>query len=58
MHLLNFEGLLYFSTNNRHFKLAPELGEKYRVQDITTTTIDQDFKRHSSIHQCYKITKM
>lgn len=56
MRVLNPEGVLYFSTNNRQFKLAPELLEKYKVEDITAKTIDLDFKRNAKIHQCYKIT--
>lgn len=57
MRVLNPEGVLYFSTNNRHFKLAHEVTEKYKVEDISAATIDQDFKRHAKIHQCFKITK-
>ncbi|WP_040534160.1 bifunctional 23S rRNA (guanine(2069)-N(7))-methyltransferase RlmK/23S rRNA (guanine(2445)-N(2))-methyltransferase RlmL [Legionella drancourtii] len=55
MRLLNPGGVLYFSTNFRQFKLDPELSEKYAVQDISAETIDQDFKRNSKIHYCYKI---
>lgn len=55
MRLLNPGGVLYFSTNFRQFKLNPELSEKYAVQDISAQTIDQDFKRDTKIHYCYKI---
>ncbi|HAT8180127.1 TPA: 23S rRNA (guanine(2445)-N(2))/(guanine(2069)-N(7))-methyltransferase, partial [Legionella pneumophila] len=55
MRLLNPNGVLYFSTNLRQFKLEPMLKEKYAVQDITLQTIDQDFKRNSKIHHCFKI---
>ncbi|HFK5908535.1 TPA: bifunctional 23S rRNA (guanine(2069)-N(7))-methyltransferase RlmK/23S rRNA (guanine(2445)-N(2))-methyltransferase RlmL [Legionella pneumophila] len=55
MRLLNPNGVLYFSTNLRQFKLEPMLKEKYAVQDITSQTIDQDFKRNSKIHHCFKI---
>ena len=55
MRLLNPGGVLYFSTNFRQFKLDPELSEKYAVQDISAQTIDQDFKRNTKIHYCYKI---
>ena len=44
MHLLNPDGVLYFSTNFRQFKLDPGLAEKYSVQDVSAQTIDQDFK--------------
>lgn len=55
MHLLNPDGVLYFSTNFRQFKLDPLLEEKYSVQDISNQTIDQDFKRNHKIHHCFKI---
>lgn len=55
MRLLNPNGVLYFSTNFRQFKLDPVLKEKYSIQDISNQTIDQDFKRNHKIHQCYKI---
>lgn len=55
MQVLNPDGVLYFSTNFRKFKLDPVVMEKYTVQDISHQTIDQDFKRNEKIHQCYKI---
>ena len=55
MRLLNPDGVLYFSTNFRQFKIDPQLKEKYAVVDITSQTIDQDFKRNHKIHYCFKI---
>lgn len=55
MRLLNPNGVLYFSTNLRQFKLDPQLKEKYSVHDISAQTIDQDFKRNQKIHHCFKI---
>jgi len=55
MRLLNPDGILYFSTNLRQFKLDANLAEKYSVQDISAQTIDQDFKRNNKIHHCFKI---
>ncbi len=55
MRLLNPDGVLYFSTNFRQFKLDESLEEKYVVEDISAQTIDTDFKRHAKIHYCYKI---
>ncbi len=55
MALLKPNGILYFSTNLRKFKLQPEISSKYKVQDISSLTIDQDFKRNSKIHHCFKI---
>ena len=53
MRLLNKNGILYFSTNFRQFKLSPEIIQKYDVQDISAETIDLDFKRNQRIHQCF-----
>ncbi|KTD42381.1 bifunctional 23S rRNA (guanine(2069)-N(7))-methyltransferase RlmK/23S rRNA (guanine(2445)-N(2))-methyltransferase RlmL [Legionella quateirensis] len=55
MRLLNPDGVLYFSTNFRQFKLDPQLKEKYSIQDISSQTIDQDFKRNNKIHHCFKL---
>lgn len=56
MNLLNKDGVLYFSTNFRQFKLDAALNDQYRIQDISSQTIDQDFKRNNKIHYCFKIT--
>ncbi|CEG55515.1 bifunctional 23S rRNA (guanine(2069)-N(7))-methyltransferase RlmK/23S rRNA (guanine(2445)-N(2))-methyltransferase RlmL [Legionella fallonii] len=55
MRLLNPDGVLYFSTNFRQFKMDPQLEEKYAIEDISSQTIDQDFKRNPKIHRCFKI---
>ena len=55
MRLLNPDGVLYFSTNFRQFKLDPVLEEKYSVVNISSQTIDLDFKRNHKIHHCFKI---
>lgn len=55
MHLLNPDGVLYFSTNLRSFKLDLALKEQYAIEDISAQTIDQDFKRNTKIHYCFKI---
>ena len=55
MQLLYPGGTLYFSTNFRQFKLAPQLREDYQVRDISADTIDIDFKRNPRIHQCFVI---
>lgn len=57
MRLLNPEGILYFSTNFRQFKLSPLISEKYVIRDISPETIDVDFKRSKRIHYCFMITK-
>lgn len=55
MKLLNPNGTLYFSTNFRQFKLSPQIGQQYAVQDISADTIDLDFKRNKRIHQCFMV---
>ncbi|MFN7826054.1 MAG: class I SAM-dependent methyltransferase [Pseudobdellovibrionaceae bacterium] len=47
-------GLLLFSNNKRKFKLDPELEQGFRVKDITTATIPQDF-HDQKIHVCFEI---
>ncbi len=58
MKLLKPEGVLYFSTNFRQFKLSPLLEQRYQVKNITAQTIDVDFKRSKRIHQCYSIRSL
>ncbi len=53
---LDKEGVLYFSTNFRKFKLNEEAFPGMQIKDVTRDTIDQDFQRDSKIHQCYQIT--
>ena len=55
MRLLYPGGTLYFSSNFRQFKLSPRIIEEYTVRDISTETIDLDFKRNTRIHQCFII---
>lgn len=55
MHLLYPGGKLYFSTNFRQFKLSTRIMEEYTVHDISSETIDIDFKRNQKIHQCFII---
>jgi len=54
--LLATEGVLYFSTNFRRFKIdLPGLSE-LSVVDISAKTIPEDFSRNPRIHYCWKIT--
>lgn len=55
MRLLKPTGVLYFSTNNRKFKLDSAISEKFSVENITPKTIDKDFARRSNIHHCFLI---
>ena len=55
--LLAPEGILYFSTNFRRFKIdMPGLSE-LTVEDISAATIPEDFSRNPRIHYCWKITR-
>lgn len=55
--LLTKDGTLYFSTNFRKFKLdEPALSEAI-VENISSSTIPNDFARNPKIHYCWKIQK-
>ncbi|MGH8528247.1 MAG: bifunctional 23S rRNA (guanine(2069)-N(7))-methyltransferase RlmK/23S rRNA (guanine(2445)-N(2))-methyltransferase RlmL [Nevskiales bacterium] len=49
-------GTLYFSTNRRRFKLDQAALAQLTAQDITTHTLDEDFKRPPPPHRCWKFT--
>ena len=53
--LLNKGGIIYFSNNLRSFKIdnnaLHEMG--FNVENISSATIDEDFKRNQKIHQCW-----
>jgi len=48
-------GTLYFSNNFREFKLNGTMEKKNDVLEITSSTIDKDFKRKRSIHRSWAI---
>lgn len=54
MSMLKTDGVLYFSTNMRKFKLEERFIRDYSVRDITLDSIPQDF-HDKKIHQCYEI---
>ena len=56
--LLRPEGVLYFSTNRRRFKLDEEALTGLRAEDITAQTLDEDFKRPPPAHRCWKIRQV
>lgn len=56
MRLLREEGVLYFSNNYRRFKIDHESLSDFVIEEITSKTLDPDFKRNSRIHCCYRIT--
>ena len=50
-------GILYFSTNFRRFKMDNEQLSDLKIDDISRSTIPQDFARNPKIHYCWKIQK-
>jgi len=48
-------GVLYFSTNRRRFELDNEALSDFAIQDITATTLDEDFRRPPPAHRCWRI---
>ncbi len=53
MALLAPGGELYFSNNFRRFRMDADVLERYRVEDISAATIDEDFARNPRIHNCW-----
>ncbi|RYY75541.1 MAG: bifunctional 23S rRNA (guanine(2069)-N(7))-methyltransferase RlmK/23S rRNA (guanine(2445)-N(2))-methyltransferase RlmL [Gammaproteobacteria bacterium] len=56
MRVLSENGTLIFSNNLRTFKLDEDSLSAYTLKDISSKTIDEDFKRNPKIHQCWLIT--
>lgn len=50
-------GVLYFSTNFRRFKMDKEALQDLNIEDISPTTIPEDFARDPKIHYCWRITR-
>jgi 23S rRNA (guanine2445-N2)-methyltransferase / 23S rRNA (guanine2069-N7)-methyltransferase len=48
-------GTLYFSNNFRKFVLDEGLAVRYRVEEISASTIDEDFRRNPRIHRAWKV---
>jgi 23S rRNA (guanine2445-N2)-methyltransferase / 23S rRNA (guanine2069-N7)-methyltransferase len=57
MTLLAANGILYFSTNFRRFKIDYQALTGLKIEDITAATIPEDFARDQKIHYCWRITK-
>ena len=53
--LLAPDGVLYFSTNFRRFKLDSSALSGLVIDDITANTIPEDFARNPKIHYCWRI---
>ena len=48
------EGVIYFSTNYRRFKLDEELLQGVKVREISKQTVPEDF-RNKRIHRCWRM---
>jgi len=55
MRLLEKDGELIFSNNFKKFKLDKLLAEKFKIENISASTIPEDFKRTPKIHHCFVI---
>ena len=55
--LLEPGGVLVFSTNHRRFKMDVEGLPGLVAQDITDSTIPEDFARNPRIHRCFRIVR-
>lgn len=51
---LSQQGVLYFSNNFKKFILDEVLKKRYLIEDITTKSLDLDFK-DSRIHHCFTV---
>ncbi len=56
MKLLADKGALYFSSNRRGFKLDEELNLGFTIEDISRSTLPEDFRNRPNVHKAYKIT--
>jgi 23S rRNA (guanine2445-N2)-methyltransferase / 23S rRNA (guanine2069-N7)-methyltransferase len=54
---LSDDGVLYFSNNLRSFKLDTGIEAFCQVEDITRSTLDEDFRRRANIHHCWRIKR-
>lgn len=53
--ILRKDGVLYFSNNYRKFKFDETLFPKLTVNDISKSTLDEDFVGNPKIHRCWEI---
>ena len=53
--LLSTDGILYFSTNFRRFKLDTVALEQLEINDISAQSIPEDFSRTPRVHYCWEI---
>ncbi len=56
LRLLDKDGILYFSTNFRRFKLDHDALAPFTIEEISAQTIPPDFARNPRIHYCWRIS--
>ncbi len=56
MKCLSKDGLLIFSNNHKKFILDEDLANEFKVENKTNWSLDKDFQRSKSIHQCWFVT--
>lgn len=54
--LLAPDGVLIFSNNLRSFKMDREALPELQIEDISRSTLPEDYARNPRIHNCWKIT--
>jgi 23S rRNA (guanine2445-N2)-methyltransferase / 23S rRNA (guanine2069-N7)-methyltransferase len=55
--LLAPQGILYFSTNFRRFKMDQAALNGLIIENISASTIPEDFARDQKIHYCWRISR-
>jgi 23S rRNA (guanine2445-N2)-methyltransferase / 23S rRNA (guanine2069-N7)-methyltransferase len=56
--LLEKDGILLFSTNNRKFKLDQDTLPNLQFLDLSNELLPPDFARNPKIHQVWKIQRV
>ncbi len=55
--LLTPDGVLIFSNNYRGFKIDSEALAEWNIENISRTTLPQDYARNPRIHHCFRISR-
>ena len=55
--LLEPDGTILFSNNFRRFRLDADALGSFAIEDITRSTIPEDFRRNQKIHHCFLLRK-
>jgi 23S rRNA (guanine2445-N2)-methyltransferase / 23S rRNA (guanine2069-N7)-methyltransferase len=51
--LLEPGGSIVFSNNFQKFRLDPSVPDRFEVEDLTRSTLPEDFERNPRVHVCY-----